>query len=367
MKKFTAILLAVLMLLSLASLAACTESADTNAGTQTDTNTDTNTNTETNTGLTEEDLRASKPNEYIQEKLDAGMTVTVACMAIQEVYFLSQQLFKGIADKIEPYGLTYEYICGDGNPATQLNQIETVITEGRISCIVLQTIDPASMQDSVEAAQEAGITVIIYGIDCDYDTIVSTVDNYSVGVGAVKMAEAWCDQMFPGETGIKTAITGSQAFGPLIEMWNGFHDEVAADGRFDVVFEDNDTSEIEDGYNAAQNALMANPDIHVFITYMMSASLGINNYLEANNFDMSQIGIFTTSVDDTTFDMLAAAGENQAAIRGTVSAGEDVSATTARAVIGALIEGTVKIGDRLYDPLTAITSPDYVCDWSLYT
>ena len=365
MKKILAILLALVMLLSLASLAACgdkkeeTKPADTEQGEETTPPADGE--------ITEEVLKASKNNEYVFEKLEAGWEMDLAYMAQNDNYFVATQLMGDAMNQMAEFGFNNTYYAAAGeNIAEQISQMETLVTAGEVCGIFVQTGDPAAIQDAVEAAQDAGISVVIYGIYTDYDTIIATVDNYECGIGAADMASSWIDYKYPdaGPGDIKTAITGKTMMAPLIEMYEGFQAGAALDERMDVVFMDNNTMSIEDGYNTAQNALMADPDIRVFISYQMSAALGINNYLEAAGVDMSEYGIFTTSVDDSTEAMLAAAAEGKGSIQGTIAAGSGVADTMVQAMLGAL-RGEIPLGTTILDPMIALTASTFSCDWSI--
>ena len=365
MKKILAILLALVMLLSLASLAACgdkkeeTKPADTEQGEETTPPADGE--------ITEEVLKASKNNEYVFEKLEAGWEMDLAYMAQNDNYFVSTQLMGDAMNQMAEFGFTNTYYAApDSNISEQISQLETLVTAGEVCGIFIQTGDPAAIQDYVEAAQDEGITVVIYGIYTDYDTIVATVDNYECGIGAAKMASAWIDYKYPdaGPGDIKTAITGALRHAGLVSMYEGFQAGAALDERMDVVFMDDATTTVEEGYNTAQNALMADPDIRVFISYQMSAALGINNYLEAAGVDMSEYGIFTTSVDDSTEAMLAAAAEGKGSIQGTIAAGSGVADTMVQTMLGAL-RGEIPIGTTIHDPMVALTTSTFSCDWSI--
>ena len=77
MKKILAILLALIMVFSLASLAACGEKK-TETKPEENVPADDVNGDEENGGVSAETLDSSKPNEYVKEKLEAGREVMVA-------------------------------------------------------------------------------------------------------------------------------------------------------------------------------------------------------------------------------------------------------------------------------------------------
>ena len=90
-----------------------------------------------------------------------------------------------------------------------------------------------------------------------------------------------------------------------------------------------------------------------------------NELLEAARIDgLSEYGIFATSEDDTTAEMLDKAGRNEGAFRGTIAAGGGVPDTTVAAMLGALY-GEIPIGTTMIDPMKAWTSSDYTCDFTI--
>ena len=251
MKKVLAFTLILAMVLSLASLAACGGKEEKNTTPAvTETQGEETAEEETDGEITEEMLKASKNNEYVFEKLDAGWEMNLAYVAQNDNYFVSTQLMGDAMNQMAEYGFsnTY-YVASDGNISDQISQLETLVTANEVCGIFVQTGDPAAIQDAVEAAQDAGITVVIYGIYTDYDTIIATVDNYECGIGAATMASAWIDYKYPdaGPDEIKTAITGALRHAGLVSMYEGFQAGAAMDERMDVVFMDDATTTVEIG------------------------------------------------------------------------------------------------------------------------
>ena len=152
----------------------------------------------------------------------------------------------------------------------------------------------------------------------------------------------------------------------VVQLSQGMKDAAAEDSRFTVGYiGDAEGDTLEHGYNGAEAALMVDPDIRVFLCYQMSAGLGVNNYLESAGYDFGEFGIFGTSEDDTTEDMLNKAANNESAFRGTVAAGGGVPDTTVEVMLEALIGEGVPLGTLKVDPMSAWTSSDYTCDFSI--
>jgi len=380
MKKFAAILLAMLMLLSFAALAACTdrETPGPQGGTSTDTDTDTDRDTGPDTGpdvgpddggITEEVLRASKPNEYVREKLDAGWEMRIDWSLHQDNFFTHTQLAEGALEQFAEYGFVGQIYCADNNSITnQIIQLENMLTVGNCCGVCIQTSDPDALENIVGQLQDAGITVVVYGIECAYPTIVATADVYNAGYGVGVMASAWVDARYPdaGPGDIHTAGLGGSSNIPNQTLSRGMRDALEEDDRFLITYwGDDEGSTMEQSYNGAQAAMLTDDAIRVFAVYQMSGALGVNNFLEAQGYDLTEFGVFGTSEDDTTAGLLQAAVEGTSAFRGTVCAGGGVPDTIVNVMIEALLGDGVPLGTMVVDPMYAWTSSDYTCDFTI--
>ena len=370
MKKALAIILALLMVLSLVTLAACGKKEETkDAGKETkidekvaDVNVDDT--------VTEEMLKNSKPNEYVFEKLEAGYPVEVGFFGQNNNYFVAEQLLLGGAKLLQSMfpDITCTQILAEDNSITsQLTQMENAVTQGTMAGMCVQTSDPAALEKVVLEAQDKGITVIIYGIECEYETIVAMADVYNAGYGIGVMASAWADVRYPdaGEGDIKTALLGGCSNVPNLILTQGMRDSIYADNRFNVIYESDELgADMEKGYTGAENAMLIDPDVRLFAAFQYSAGLGVNNFLEAKGVDMTEFGIFCTSEDDTTPAMLKAAEEGKGAIRGTITAGGGVPDTMINTLVMAW-KGQVELGSQYIDYMTAWHSDDFECDFTV--
>ena len=370
MKKALAIILALLMVLSLASLAACAEKKEETKEPEAKEETkEPEAETSGDGEITEEVLKASKPNEYVQEKLDAGWEMRIDWSLHQDNFFTHTQLADGALAMFAEYGFVGQVYCADSDAiANQIIQLENILTAGNCCGVCIQTGDPESLETVVGQLQDAGITVVVYGIKTEYDTIIATADVYNAGYGVGVMASDWVSAKYPdaGPGDIHVAGFGGMTNAANRMLSEGMRDSLAADERFEVTYwGDDEGSTMEQAYDGAAAALLVDPDIRVFACYQMSAGLGVNNYLESQGLDLTQYGIFGTSEDDTTASLLEAAAEGKSAFRGTICAGGGVPDTTVAVMIEALLGDGVPLGTMVIDPMYAWTSSDYTCDFTI--
>ena len=81
-------------------------------------------------------------------------------------------------EKLTAAGIKYQDYDGNNNQATQLDQINTAITDGANLLIVniVETSSPDSAQQACDAAKNAGIPIIFFNREVD-DAVVSSYEN----------------------------------------------------------------------------------------------------------------------------------------------------------------------------------------------
>lgn len=145
MKKFLALILALVMSLSLVACGG--DDAQTDDSTTTD---DTTTASDLNVGV------------FYYTFADAYITTVRTALD----------------EKLTAAGIKYQDYDGNNNQATQLDQINTAITDGANLLIVniVETSSPDSAQQACDAAKNAGIPIIFFNREVD-DAVVSSYEN----------------------------------------------------------------------------------------------------------------------------------------------------------------------------------------------
>ena len=254
MKKWLSLILALLMIFSLALFVGCSSDEENTSGEDVDepsTNDTSPNNTDSDDAdpdstdeVTEEMLNNSKPNEYIQEKLDAGMEVIFGYAAIADNFFTNQILGEGIRQYVESLGMSYSFQSAAEDVATLITIIENYTQMGAAICTILPP-DGSVVQSAVEQAQEKGTTCIIWGTSADYDTVVATYDNSTYGNAIGEMTMAWVNSHFPNaaEGEVKTAFQYQTTVVDVIERRDGVLNVLNANPCISLEYEvDNPTN-----------------------------------------------------------------------------------------------------------------------------
>ena len=145
MKKFLALILALVMSLSLVACGGDDAQTDDSATTD-----DTTTASDLNVGV------------FYYTFADAYLTTVRTALD----------------EKLTAAGIKYQDYDGNNNQATQLDQINTAITDGANLLIVniVETSSPDSAQQACDAAKNAGIPIIFFNREVD-DAVVSSYEN----------------------------------------------------------------------------------------------------------------------------------------------------------------------------------------------
>ena len=170
MKKILALLLAAVMLLGL--LAGCSSSKDNTADNSTTDTADT-TGTTDNTGDTTGDTTAA-----------SDLNVGVFYYNFADAYITTVR--NAMDGLLNAAGITYNNYDGAGNQATQLDQINTAITNGANLLVVniVETSSPDAAQQACDAAKNANIPIVFFNREVENDVVNSYENCAFVGTDA---------------------------------------------------------------------------------------------------------------------------------------------------------------------------------------
>lgn len=359
MKKLLSAILILAMLFSVCSLAACSKKAE-----QKDPETENIQTENTDAEIVPEKpdletLKASKPNEYVREKVEAGIPVTIAFCGMANGYFTMTQMAGGIGEAMEKEGFVYQTACADSDVSKMLDQCENFITMG-CAAIVLMAGDGNPFVDLNTQALEMGTYLVFYGIDVDFDALNTQTDTKAVGEASARMLLEWADQRYPdaGEGELHAAVLGHVGMLETKNMYDGAMGVLKADPRVTIGYSNDGAFSLEDGFTYTEAAMTADPDIRLIWAFQMGTAIGVNSYLISQDYDLTEFCVVGNSVDDTTEQALKDASEGKGTIRGTIQAGESVTATTVQLILDAL-DGKVQPPYTAMDPLYPVTSSDW--------
>ena len=164
----------------------------------------------------------------------------------------------------EKYGWTITLLDADGDPATQADQMNTLVSQ-KVDAIIFNPTDTTSLKPSIEAAVEAGIPVFGVGMEMD-DACMSLLVSFA-GMDDYTIAAAnfeWVAKTYAG-TDAKCALISGTA---------GTDSTNKTEQAMEDVLKDTDIISVgsfDGNYDAAQamsiteDLLVRNPDLTVIV------------------------------------------------------------------------------------------------------
>ena len=201
---------------------------------------------------------------------------------------LTNPFFKEIADNMSDeaakQGYSVTVVSGEFDVARQQNQVKDFIVK-KVAAIVLSPCDSKSIGPAIQEANAAGIPVFTCDIKClaPGAKVVSHIatDNYDGGKLAGKgMIEAL------GEAGGKVVILDFKQAESCLLRVQGFKETIAqhnqnrSSGLINIVAELPGDGKKDKGYQTAEDALQAHPDLSGIFAINDPSALGARAALE---------------------------------------------------------------------------------------
>lgn len=361
MRRILSVFLALALVFSLFALIGCeNEEADPSASpTQAQTqNPDPSTDPDPGTdgGPTQEELESSLPNEYIKEKVEAGMKPTVAFCTPSLSSELMVALDAGMKESLEANGFSYVSSSFNADSALQLQQCENYIEMG--VCALISLVFDAGFQDMANKIMDSGIYLIYWSSIPTYPITLSLYANVlELGAAVGKMADAWVEQQYPdaGPGEIKAAIFRNNMNEQFLARSQATEDALLVNEKVDIAYYyERAEMTVSDGYNFAEEALTYDSDIRVFLCLTSGAAMGVSNYLETLGItNLVDYACFAGDADPTAKGIIdqVKANPSSGVLRGyATSGGENVYDFPLESLYK-LFYGEIEPGSVAYEPV----------------
>lgn len=296
MKKFIALLLALVMVMGLCACA--TEKPQ-----------DSQTPVASESQPVDASPEVSEAVKTVAERLEAGEEVMVGYAVNTLANPALKQTIDNVAGFLEEMGCTVSIAACEGDTALMISQVENFI-EMAVDLIIVAPIDQGAMQDTLLKAEAAGIPVVFNGQYPAYADQMSGggATNYpELGTQNAKSALAWIDQEYPdaGEGEVHVAVLGFNNTYIFKQIYDAMISVLEADPRITISYTGTEHNSIDSGFNAAAEALTMDPEIRVFLCYQDNPGIGVANYLMSDSsLNMDEFGVFNGSYSDTSAQMV---------------------------------------------------------------
>ncbi len=222
-------------------------------------------------------------------------------------------------------GVEVQIADAAGSASTQVSQIENFASMGA-DLIIVMAVDPTSVSDVIQRAQEAGSKVLVAGSDTGaYDSIMY-IDQFEDGKMIAEMAVDWINETYPdAEPGsIKVGILESRDTPEASNRSDGMHEITNMSPAVEIVKVIGGIKKNADAQAATENMLLTNTDIRVILGYNSGCGLGANAVVMRPGSpidDKSKFGVFCSDLDPQSLQAVKDSATNDSVLRGVVKIG----------------------------------------------
>ncbi len=276
---------------------------------------------------------------------------------------------------MEAQGWTYVKKDAQGDPTAQAQFIEDAIAAGNVGAIMCAAMSVDIIQDVVLQALEAGIAVAYLGAEpTAYGISGCVYTAYEItGMFAVQAAEDW---VLNSGADVPATADGKYeiAADTYYDIQDGVYRSRAIIGTIEnsenLVLVSETSSYGNDAYTTAYNnatdVLNAHPDCHLFIAYEPEEAMGtadaIAAYCDVNGLSVADYFVAPCYAEDTTFTGMyeeSAADASANAIKGYSTYGDAALpiGDDAAAVLGASYDAVVAFAEELTPDSPVIIPP----------
>lgn len=245
------------------------------------------------------------------------MTIGFAVPTLQSEFFVWYS--SGIAEMLEAEGYTVTVTSYDGDASKLISTIET-FTVSNVDAIIAMVMDGSS-EAALKAAMDAGIKVIVPGVETENNDLVLVADNADVGKQIGEMAADFVNIQLGGSAQVLALV--STASSDMANRSNGMLEAFRANAPEAEIVVEATYANVGDATNAMENALQQYPDIKVVISFGDQGAIEAVNALKAAGKIGDEYGAFGCDLTQEGLKLIQAGD----IFRGTVDMGNIVDDT----------------------------------------
>ena len=226
-------------------------------------------------------------------------------------------------------GYRYTALGAEGVAATQVSQIENMVTMG-CDYLVVSPVDPDALHDVLKDASSKGVKIVMTGHQYDDDepfVISVSGDQREFGASAAKAAAAWIDETFPdAEDGsVEVALFINSTYETFVERADGMADVEKLTSKakivetYDLIGQADANTKVQE---YTDQLLMSHPNIKVIVSHSSDYGNAIDEVImRTAGLDTDNMGIFSCDWLEATADSLKASSEGKSVIRAFIDSG----------------------------------------------
>lgn len=222
-------------------------------------------------------------------------------------------------------GVEVQIADAAGSASTQANQIENFASMGA-DLIIVMAVDPTSVADVIERAQETGSKVLVAGSNTKAYDAIMFIDQFQDGKMVAEMAVDWINDTFPNAElkSVKVGILESRDTPEASNRSDGLHEISKMTDKVEIVKVVGGIKKNESAQTATENMLLTNPEIRVILGYNSGCGIGADAVVTRPGSpieDKSNFGIFCSDLDPQSLQAVKDSATNDSVLRGVIKIG----------------------------------------------
>lgn len=240
----------------------------------------------------------------------SDIKLAYACWNLQNEWFIS--LVKGFEDACKELGVTAVVTDSQFQLEKQINDIENLINSGA-NGVAYAAVSESATHDIVEQAKERGVIIASTAQIQSNANFMYALDEYEYGRIIGTNAAKWVNEQLGGKG--KYVLLAKDDIEATIARGNGIEDALKelCPNLVQVARQTADTAET--AYSIVESVLQTDPDINLIVGTEDSSVIGGYRAMQAANISGDDRAAFS---GDATSEILAAMREEGSFYRGTV-------------------------------------------------
>jgi ribose transport system substrate-binding protein len=270
---------------------------------------------------------------------ETAPTIGLVVSTLNNPFFVD--LRDGAQAKADELGATLIVLDSQDNAATEMSNVEDLITQG-VSLIMINPTDSDAVGNAVTAANDAGIPVITLDRSANSGVVVSHIASDNIAGG--KMAGEFIIEQLGGAGDI-VELEGIPGASAARERGQGFNEAIATSSMV-VIAKQTANFDRAEGLSVMENILQAQPKIDAVFAHNDEMALGALEAIKASGRTILVVGF------DATADAVSAveAGEMAATVQQLPKdIGGNGVATAMKVIAGETVEAYIPV------PLALVT------------
>lgn len=209
---------------------------------------------------------------------EEALKVAYSVQSLDNEYFVT--LANGVEEYAKSLGMEVEITNGNQDIAEQVSQVENFIQKG-VDIIIISPVSDSGLEDAVNKATEAGITVIAANQNFGGSQAFVTIPEYDLGRALGDAAGKYIAETF-GDEAVDVLVLDYPDIEAIVPRGDGMRDGITENAPNANIVQSISANTVEKGTAAMETASLKFPNIQVIIACNDAAALGAYSVVEAN-------------------------------------------------------------------------------------